>query len=860
MKQKTIKALAWSVSMIVISASHASYAQMRVANASTAALGGAVPASSVQATDVLLKAVETVVTQSPDLADSVGDRALVKAVQQAVGQHPDMANSIVGVAKQLKPHLSQRIEMAAADASAFDGATATMQEEAPPAWASAPMGAAPQPTMAPQGSNPFANDKDAPEWAVAAVPFANDASAMAMGGRASAGDDVTGMDLESLMNAKVVTASKSEERAFDVPAAIYVVTNEDIRRSGFRSIPEALRMVPGMQVAQIASPSWSVASRGFGDEFANKLLVMVDGRSVYTPTFSGVYWDEMNMPLEDVERIEVIRGPGATIWGANAVNGVINIVTKDSKYTQGAYLSGGAGTHERVFGEGRSGGKMGNNGYYRMYSRYYERARTEGVDGQDRRNDWNRLMAGFRTDWKSLSNDQFTVQGEMQQGTREEQFVQNPTQVFPDKTSEQAFVRGKWDRALDGGDSMSVATYLDYDFRDSQYIRFHTINYDVDFNHSLQLGQVNQLMWGLGYRMTEDEYENSDVLSFTPDSDVKNLFSGFLQDKLEVIPDQLDVTLGSKLEHNDYTGFEVQPTAKFSYHPNSQNTLWGSVARAVRTPSRVEDSIQFNLDQVVIQQILPGFPDPDSVLTVVGSGDEDVKSEELIAYELGYRVSPREGLVFDIAGYYNDYDNLTTLEKGIFHQAIPTDEDHPFAAFGDYILPVGVGNGGTGKVYGIEVSSTWQVLPSWKLAGYYAFSKISTEGPTRTVPLLGANEDTLFLDYEGLWPRHTFSIRSYYNITEDLELDAALYFSDALKAHVYKIDSNVAVNKGIVPNPIDSYLRGDLRLGWRPLDGLELSLAGLNLLEGDHVEFIDSRFYEATNIGRSYYGMATWRF
>lgn len=826
MKQRFFAAMALGVSLTAFTTSAALAQSAASAAVSPATLGAAqMTAQTKEAATLLLSSVKAAVSEDPSLADSVGDRAMVKAVERATASRPDLSVEIGNVAKKLKPHLSQSIDLASTNAVAFDGAVGAVEEAAPPAWASAPADAPMQGGNVPAA----AANGDVPEWAMAGAPLANDAGGVAAGSAAVAGgmaggSDVFALGLEDLMNTKVVTASKSQERAFEVPAAIYVITNEDLRRSGHASVQEALRMVPGFQVSQFTAGAWSVASRGFGDEYSNKLLVMVDGRSVYTPTFSGVYWDNLNMPLEDIDRIEVIRGPGATIWGANAVNGVINIVTKDSKYTQGAYVSGGVGVGERAFGEGRVGGKLEDYGHYRMYSRYIDRDRTEGLDGRDRHNAYWRLLTGFRTDWKNSHSDALSLQGEIQKGGNEQESTQ--LGVGDDSEVLTSYLRGKWDRVLDNGSSISLNSYLDHDYRKSVTLDLRVTNFNLDFNHNVRWADRNDLVWGLGYRLSADEYVNTPILGFFPEDDVKNLYSAFIQNKFEATKD-LDLTLGTKIEHNAYTGFEVQPTAKFSYRPGDKSTIWGSVARAVRTPSRVEDSIN-----IILQEIPANPPFVPLPTQVIAQGNSGVQSEEMIAYELGYRISPAEGLIMDIAAYYNDYDSITTLRPGA-----------PIVTFPTITVPVGGANGGEAQVYGVELSTSWQVTPSWKLAGYYAYSKLELDTVAGDQP---------FLYYDRLWAENSFSLRSSYNITENLEWDAALYYMASLD-DALNVDNTT-------PFPIDAYWRGDMRLGWRPLDNLELSLVGQNLLEGNHVETIDSRFTESTQIGRTYYGKATWRF
>lgn len=774
--------------------------------------GASAPATAAAAQDarqVLLQNVRAVISENPGLRDSVGDRALLAAVERSVAQHPGMANEIVTAARGIKPHLGDRITLAAAEATAFDGAYATMQAEAPPAWAAAPL---PQAT---QGVRlPVRNDAP-PEWATASLPAAS-----ARGGAGPVrGDDIFALELEDLMNTRVVTASKSQERAFDVPAAITVITNEDIRRSGQTTVMEVLRMVPGMQVSRINSSAWAISARGFADEYANKMLVMIDGRSIYTPTFSGVYWDLVNLPLEDIDRIEVIRGPGATVWGANAVNGVINIVTKESRYTQGAYITGGLGDHERAFAEGRVGGEIGKHGHYRFYSRYLDRNPMDAPGGGEQNNGWWRMLTGARADWNNGGNDSFTVQGEIQRGQNEQQSIQfGPVPTDSDITM--SYLRGRWVRALDDGSVLTLSSYLDQHRRTTAVLDQRVTTVDVDFNHSLRWQNRNNLVWGAGYRLADDSYNTTPVLSFTPPEEQMHLFSTFVQNTFEAT-DKLDLTLGTKVEHNAFTGFEVQPTAKFAFRPDARSTVWGSVARAVRSPTRTEDSIRYTFAQI------PGAPPTE----VVGFGDSGVESEVLIAYELGYRISPREGLIFDLTAYYNDYDNLTTLTQGT-----------PFFDGTSIIVPLNVFNLGEAEMYGIEASASWQVTPKWLLSGYYSYGRL------RATP---GSADQLFLDYETLWPEHSFHARSLYNITDSVELDTALYYVSSL-SNAREVDGTVT--------PIDDYLKWDVRLGWRPWDGLELSLVGLDLLESGQQQFINSRFYPASQVGRSYYGKATWRF
>ncbi|MCH2547669.1 MAG: TonB-dependent receptor [Alphaproteobacteria bacterium] len=761
-----------------ISASILLYAPIAIAQPHSTASANSItsqPNYQSEARRILLDNVRHVTQQNPALKDSVGDKALLMAVKLSVQQKPHLAEEIKRVARGLKPQLAPQISRTAAQITGID--------------------------------------EEVPEWALSRDPNASQVYS------AAPEKDIFALGLEELMNTKVVTASKSKERAFDVPAAISVITNEDIRRSGQTSVMEVLRMVPGMQVSRINSSGWAISARGFADEYANKMLVLIDGRSIYTPTFSGTYWDLVNLPLEDIDRIEVIRGPGASVWGANAVNGVINIVTKESKYTQGAYVSGGVGNHERGFAEGRVGGTFGKEGHYRLYSRYLNRDRMEAPSGEEQQNGWWRLLTGVRADWNDGDRDRFTVQGEIQHGANEQESVQfGPGGGESEITS--SYLRGQWVRALESGNTLNISSFVDQHSRDTPILEQRVTTFDVDFNLTSRWMDRNELIWGGGYRLMDDSYGSTPVLTFVPSEEQKNLFSAFVQNKFEATK-QLDLTLGTKFEHNGYTGFEVQPTAKVAYRPSERSTAWASVARAVRSPSRTEDSIRYSF----LQQ-----PAATSA-TVVGIGSSSVESEELVAYEIGYRVSPREGLVFDVATYFNDYDNLTSLSQGA-----------PTLGGGGVIIPLNVQNMGEAEMYGIEATASWQVTASWLLSGYYSYGRLETQSQ---------GNSQLFQDYESLWPEHSFSVRSLYNINENIEFDTALY---------YVSDLNNARDVNGVLMPVDSYVKWDVRLGWRPWEGLELSLVGLNLLEGNHQEFVNSRFYPASQIGRSYYGKATWRF
>lgn len=631
------------------------------------------------------------------------------------------------------------------------------------------------------------------------------------------------MSMKDLMDMEVVTVSKKEERAFDVPAAIYVLTGEDFKRSGATNIMDALRVVPGLNVAKDDSSTWSVSSRGFNDQFANKLLVLVDGRSIYNPHFSGVFWGTVNVPLEDIERVEVIRGPGASIWGANAVNGVINIITKDSAKTQGGYVSTLAGNYNKPSGEARYGGKIGGNTTYRVYGKYDKRANSRTLAGADAQDDWWVGNAGFRSDYEANETDTLTLQGDIYNETLDSSFNKFLTPRTDDIEVDGGSAIVKWHRQLEDGGDIDLQFYADHDFRQTRLVSARADNYNFSLDHNFNTSDRNNVTWGIGYRLTYDDYERSGVFYVDPESRYNQLYNAFVQDQYYLIPEKLAVVAGTKLEHNSYTGFEIQPTVKLVATPDENNTVWLSVARAVRTPSRVEDSLRLLTQTLPAGYLYPGSPKAD----LLAFGNPSLKAEDLIAYELGYRTKTNENLHLDFALYYNDYGNLVSTGYG-------SPMVNRYGTGSPLAVPVMYYNEGEGSVYGFESSATWQATDSWRLMGSYtlAFSDIGAK--------LGQGFSR---DPDTVMPKHVASLRSYLDVTDDLEFNAALYYVDDLKGA-----------------GVDGCLKADAQITWFPLESLELSLAGQNLFDAWHQEFPDSLTNSAREVGRSFYGKVTVRF
>src|SRR6266699_2484086 len=437
--------------------------------------------------------------------------------------------------------------------------------------------------------------------------------------------DVTAMSMEDLMNLQVTSVSKHTQKVADAAAAIVVITQEDIRRSGATSIPEALRLAPGLEVARIDQNKWAIGSRGFNGRFDNKLLVLIDGRSVYTPLFSGVYWNVQDVMLEDVDRIEVIRGPGATLWGANAVDGVINVITKKAKATQSAVVTAGAGTEERAAGGVRYGGKLGDNTYYRAYTKYFDWGPSAYPSGMTAHDGWDALRGGFRADWTPAGANSLTLQGDTYRSRFDETLtvasLSAPySNTFPnDGKYSGGNILGRWNHTSEGS-SMSLQMYYDNTtITDHSLFGDHQNIFDIDFQHGFHTGDSQQFVWGFGYRSIRDKNDPSFTVSLQPNQVTLNQFSTFLQDEISLVDNRLQITLGSKFERNEFTGFEIEPNARLLWNLTPNQSIWTAVSRAVRTPALTEEGLRLN--SAVIPPGAPSNPTPfPAVIAVFGCG------------------------------------------------------------------------------------------------------------------------------------------------------------------------------------------------------------------------------------------------
>ena len=603
------------------------------------------------------------------------------------------------------------------------------------------------------------------------------------------------LSLEELLNLEVTSVSRRPEKLSETASAIQVITQEDIRRSGATSIPEALRLASNLQVAQVDSSQWAISARGFTSTTANKLLVLIDGRTVYTPLYSGVFWDVQDTLLEDIDRIEVISGPGATLWGANAVNGVISITTKSAKDTQGLFLEGGGGTELRGFGGVRYGGELATNLHYRVYGTFFDRDSSVFANGNDGTNDWYMGQGGFRLDWDASDINLLTLQGDLYGGRLAQPSTNGDIAVNGGN------VIGRWSHTISENSDFRLQLYYDRTHRNRPGLYAEDLDtYDVDFQHRFPLGERQDIVWGLGYRLIEDDVANTPVLAFLPPRVSRQWFSGFVQDEIALVKDRLHLTLGTKIEHNDYTDFEYQPSGRLAWKLSQRQTVWGAISRAVRTPSRIDNEF-----------FIPGNP------PFLLQGGTNFVSEELLAYEMGYRIQPHPRLSLSVAAYYNDYDKLRSLER-----VNPTNA-----------IPVVLANGQKGDSYGAELTADYRATDWWRLRAGYTELQIHIRPKPRST-------DTSHGSTESSDPNHQFFLRSSLDLPGHLAFDAG-----------FRYVTHIA-NLGV-----PAYGELDVRLAYAPIPRLEVSIVGQNLLHDRHSEF---RGNPPQEIERSVYGKVSWSF
>jgi iron complex outermembrane receptor protein len=606
-------------------------------------------------------------------------------------------------------------------------------------------------------------------------------------------DDLAALSLEALMNIEVVSVSKRSEPLQRSAAAVFVLDGDTIIRSGVKSIPEALRLVPGLQVARLDSHTWAITARGFNSTLADKLEVLMDGRSLYTPLYSGVFWDAQDTLMEDIERIEVIRGPGAALWGANAVNGVVNIVTKSSAQTQGGFQQIGGGSEFAGFAAWRYGGEVAKLGHYRVYAKTTHYNAQEAAGAGDAQDAGKNDQIGFRSDLQLSNTDALTLQGDYYTGT-----IENPA-TSKDEYASGYNVISRWQRRYDEHSDTEIQFISEQISRNNR-TQFSGVRdiYELDIKHRFALGERQDFVIGGGYHVTDDDVKNLNPnrIKLAPVTRRDETFDVFVQDQLVVIEDKLHLTLGAKYENNDYTGDEFQPSVRFSYILNSRNTLWGAVSRAVRIPNRLDHTINVFNGALV--------------------GDENFKSEQVIAYELGYRTILKPTLSADIAIFYNEYDKL---------RALSGDLSKPQTA------PIRIVNEGSGNTQGMELTMRWEPLPAVSFLASYRYLDMDVAAE------YGSRDLNVVSNYEND-PNNQLSLQFDWDIAERWSLQARARWVDSL--------DEVAVN---------AYSALDITAIWRVSKDVDFTLIGINLLDPQHAEFSGGK-----EISRSINGQFTWHF
>jgi iron complex outermembrane receptor protein len=643
---------------------------------------------------------------------------------------------------------------------------------------------------------------------------------------AQGNQDLRRLSLDELGNIEVTSVSKDPQQVQKTPAAIFVITQEDIRRSGATSVPEVLRLAPGVEVARVDADHWSVAVRGFAGQFSKSLLVLIDGRSVYTPLYAGVYWDVQNVMLEDVEHIEVIRGPGGTIWGANAVNGVINIITKSATNTQGTLATLGSGSVDQGTAGVRYGGSAGKDINYRIYGMGAIRGPQFHPDG-DGFDHWRMGQMGFRADWKPSGSNTFTMQGDIYRvASGERTFIASfspPSETQPDGTANVtgANLLARWQHTTGEASDIQIQGYFDRTSRRDLVLGETRNTFDLDFVQHLRLRSEQKLTWGLGTRVSPSNFTQvSAGVNFLPNKQTDSIYSSFVQYELPILRDTLTLTAGTKLEHNNFSGFEYEPSVRLLWTPTAHQSVWAAVTRAVRTPSRLDQDVTFAI-------LVRTTPPPPVYFEI--AGNPTLTSEKLIGDEAGYRTQVGRNLFVDFTAFYNTYRDLQGYGPLALSEADTPSPQHVFI-----LLPYA--NNIDGNTAGVEIAPDWTITSWWQVRGSYSFLRMAL----RDKPGF-SDVGMLLSSYEGSFPRHLVSVQSLFNLPRGFEFDQTYRYLSALAAQ-----------------GVGAYATADVRLGWHAREGLDLSIVGQNLLQPSHEEFGGDPG-PLVRIKRALYATVTWR-
>ena len=663
-------------------------------------------------------------------------------------------------------------------------------------------------------------------------------SALAKPAEALSTDELIQLPLEQLLDINVASVDTDLRKLTGEAAAIHIITGEQIRRSGYRSIPEILRLAPGMSVARSAANDWSVSARGMNGEFADKLEVLLDGRRLQTPLFLGVQWQLQHTFLADIERIEVIRGPGGALWGTNAVNGVINIITRSAQDTKGHYAELGAGNEQKKFADYRYGGHTDEGLHYRWWASYWDRDKVDEVGGGESPDNHRWQQTGFRLDWGDPQKDLFNFQGDAFYNDLDiVDTIHVPGETSPqaDEVTDEFYGANlvfRWGRKLGENSNLRVSSYYDLLVRDTPLLGDRRQSFDLTVKHNFKWRDQHFITWGGGYRISADEVDNSFTVEVRPRKKSLSAWQLFVQDQIILVPEKLSLTLGSKFEHNEFTGLESQPSIRLMYKPHEDHAFWGAITRAVRVPSRLDTGVRFTGATICTDGGPPERDDADNPCPAANQagfaavfGNPDFKSIELLAWEMGYRAGLREWIDLNIALFYNEYDKLRTFSLG-----------DPMPQDGTLFFPLNAGNLNKGTSWGTEMSLSMRPRNDLTVRAGYSLLKLDIDEHPDAEPNdinVGENED----------PEHQWFINANWNLPSNMQLDGMLRYVDELEGVAFKIDS---------------YTELDLRWAWQFRPDLQVALVGKNLLKDSHQEYESEIFGGRNLIERSVFLQLTW--
>ncbi|MGA9668924.1 MAG: TonB-dependent receptor, partial [Terracidiphilus sp.] len=635
--------------------------------------------------------------------------------------------------------------------------------------------------------------------------------------------------IEDLMKTKISSVSKKEEQLLDTPAAVYVVTREEIRSAGARNVPDALRLVPGMDVNRINASVLDVGIRGFDERFSNKILVMIDGRSLYSPIFGGIYWDTISMSMDDIDRIEVIRGPGGSLWGTNAVDGTVNIITRSSQATQGMLLREFSSSDMPVSIVARYGGQVGKLGTYRIFSKYADSLGNQDATGQWAGDAWHLLHGGFRSDLKLRDRDALMLEGNIYFGSFGEP-LNVPLLVPPFAVTVVGInsvsggsAMGRWTHSYVDGQETQVQIYYSIEDRDATERPDNLQTVDIDVQHHFRLGPRQDFVGGAGYRYSKFYAPSTPSLTITPAHQDYPLYSAFIQDEIAVVPRKLSLTAGGKTEHNRFTGFDFQPSLRLNWRPSLKDAVWVSVSKAVKIPNFLNTSMYRPLSASV-------GSDGIDLATLVGN--PKYKDEHLLAYEAGYRMQLKR-ISMDATGFASNYSDVETNESLA-----------PVAHAGYTEYPAQWANNLFGKSFGAELTTSWNVVPKWKLAASYSWLKLEMRANSQS------NDTDTAVGFNAGTPTNHFGVRSSYAIRKNLDFNALAQYTGPMPSGL----------GGNTPPALASYCRVDSNLQWHIGDYFRIDLGGQNLLVPRVAEFTGGNGAIQTLSPRNFFGRITYVF